>query len=587
MKFFALFALAFFCFSLCVFGQEQSESKSVMDAAGQKILGSALDENGAVTEEDAADESAAEKSAQEKPKAESRPQTAEKAQAQESADAADKENAAASEDAEQVPAGQASEIVVDGKDWEKPKIELAGVSEVPPAKRPKKPDAEKAAAAAKKDEKDSEQKARDTIKYGIEPELVELVKKLIENDDPRYSDELYDLFQETKSPVVREKILEYFTKFEDPCLEDYAVTVLNDPYETRASTVEQAFKYISALKTKAAIPAVVTLLESENESYFSPALTTLGELGGDDEAEYLVQFLDRSDLTTAQRQALMKVLGKIKATQTFDALVEIANDDGENIFVRSYAAEAIGAMKRGDSVEVLNKLFEEQDPTLRCYVIKGLAYNEDDKDARQTVVQAIKDSQYKVRLDAIDAAAKMKIKESVPYIIHRAKGDPEAAVKKKAYEKLAAFGDGEADKFLVGQITDKKASDNVKRQTAEALLKYGKAGKKEIGEWAESLAADNTKRAFRKEVAKLLTKYPDGAFAGACAAFIASSDKDTRSAGLDMYSAGKYSSCESAVRAIANDKKADNSVRQKAMKILGIEDEPKKPEIKPAASNER
>lgn len=558
MKTCAFFAALLFCFSLFAFGQEQdalddsslNESASVIDAAGQAVLGSVPEQVGG---QDSGDESAEDESAQ-------------NASATQDQEAALGQNESQNQKA-------AQEIVADGKDWEKPKIELAGVSEVPPAKRPKKPDAEKAKKAAQKDEKDSEQKARETIKYGIEPELADLVKKLIEDDDPRYSDELYDLFQETKSPVVREKILEYFTKFEDPCLEDYAVTILNDPYDEKASTVEQAFKYTAALKTKAAIPAVVTLLESDNESYFTPALTTLGELGGEDEAEYLVQFLDRSDLTTAQRQALMKVLGKIKAEQTFDALVEIAKDDGENIFVRAYAAEAIGAMKRGESVEVLTKLFEEQDPTLRCYAIKGLAYSEDDKEARQTVIQAIKDSQYKVRLDAIDAAAKMKIKEAVPYIIHRAKSDPEAQVKKKALEKLAAYGESEADKFLVGQITDKKTSDNVKRQTAEALLKYGKAGKKEIGEWAESLAADNTKRAFRKEVAKLLTKYPDSAFAGACQAFIASSDKETRSAGLDMYSAGKYSSCESAVRALANDKKTENSNRQKALKILGIEEE--------------
>ena len=566
MKKLALFVLALFVFSLWGFGQDETESKTVMDAAGQKILGAAPD-------------------------------------APETQDAPDAEIEKIAPDAPQ-------EIVVDNPEDlnpksggasknedkksadEKPKIQLAGVSEVPPAKKPKAPDAEKAKAAEKKDEKDADQKRRDTIQYGIEPELNELVKKLIENDDPRYGKELYELFQETKSPAVRERILEYFTKFEDPCLEDYAVTVLNDPYDVRASTVEQVFKYTATVKTKAAIPAVVTLLESENESYFTPALTTLGELGGEAEAEYLVEFLDRSDLTTAQRQALMKVLGKINASQTWDALVEIAQDDGENIFVRAYAAEAIGAMKKPESVEILAKLYEEQDPTLRCYAVKGLAYFET-KEAASVVVQAIKDSQYKVRLDAIDAASKMKLKESVPYIIHRAKSDPEAAVKKKAYEKLAAFGESEADKFLVGQIEDKKASDTVKRQSAEALLKYGKAGRSEIGKWAESLAGDDTKKAFRKEIGKLLAKYPDSAFCGACQAFLASSDRDTCAIGLDIYAAGKYSSCEGKVRSIAGDSKAGTN-KKRAMNILGIEEdaekkeESKKPEIKPAAtSNER
>jgi HEAT repeat protein len=461
---------------------------------------------------------------------------------------------------------------------EKPKIELAGVSDVPSAKRPKAPDSQKAKAAEAKDEADTKEKNRETIKFGIDSELSELVQKLIDNEDPRYSDDLYDLFQKTKSPTVREKILDYFTKLEDPCLEDYAVTVLNDPYEERNSTVEKVFKYTATVKTKAAIPAVVTLLESDNENYFNPALTTLGEIGGEREAEYLVDYLDRADLTTPQRQALMKVLGKIKAVQTWDALVEIAQDDGENAFVRCYAAEAIGAMKKPESIPILLKLFESPDPNMRCYVLKGIS-NYDTKEAKDLVVQAIKDAQYKVRLDAIDAAANMKLKDAVPYLIYRAKNDPEAAVKKKAYEKLAAYEDGEADKFLVGQITDKKTSDAVKKQATEALLKYGKAGRSQIAKWAEALAADDTKKPMRRDVGKLLTKYSDGAFAGACEAYLSSQDRDTRAIGLDMYTAGKFSSCDSKVRAIADDKKM-GTLQKRAMKLLGIEETEDKPEKK-------
>lgn len=518
MKKHALFAFALTAFLAFSFSQDLQESQSVLEAAGQKVLGG--EEEAPVV--DAAPEQAA-------------------------------------------PA----QTVPEEKE-EKPKIELAGVSDVPAAKRPKAPDSQKAKAAEAKDEADTKEKNRETIKFGIDSELSELVQKLIDNEDPRYSDDLYDLFQKTKSPTVREKILDYFTKLEDPCLEDYAVTVLNDPYEERNSTVEKVFKYTATVKTKAAVPAVVALLESDNENYFNPALTTLGEIGGEREAEYLVDYLDRADLTTPQRQALMKVLGKIKAVQTWNALVEIAQDDGENAFVRCYAAEAIGAMKKPESIPILLKLFEEPDPNMRCYVLKGIS-NYDTKEAKDLVVQAIKDAQYKVRLDAIDAAASMKLKDAVPYLIYRAKNDPEAAVKKKAYEKLAAYEDGEADKFLVGQITDKKTSDAVKKQATEALLKYGKAGRSQIAKWAEALAADDTKKPMRRDVGKLLTKYSDGSFAGACEAYLSSQDRDTRAIGLDMYTAGKFSSCDSKVRAIADDKKM-GTLQKRAMKLLGIEE---------------
>jgi len=35
---------------------------------------------------------------------------------------------------------------------------------------------------------------------------------LLKNEDPRFTEEIYDLFQVTKSPVIKEKVLKYFTK---------------------------------------------------------------------------------------------------------------------------------------------------------------------------------------------------------------------------------------------------------------------------------------------------------------------------------------------------------------------------------------
>ncbi len=94
---------------------------------------------------------------------------------------------------------------------------------IPAKKSPKPADKEKAQKAALKDEgKNSFENKIETIKYGIESEILNLIKDLILNDDPRFSNELYDLFYSTKSVAVREKLFEYFTKFSDPCIEDYA-----------------------------------------------------------------------------------------------------------------------------------------------------------------------------------------------------------------------------------------------------------------------------------------------------------------------------------------------------------------------------
>ena len=67
-------------------------------------------------------------------------------------------------------------------------------------KSPHEPDKERVEKAALKDEgKNALEEKVDTIRYGIESEIVTLIKNLIDNDDPRFSRELYDLFYQTKS----------------------------------------------------------------------------------------------------------------------------------------------------------------------------------------------------------------------------------------------------------------------------------------------------------------------------------------------------------------------------------------------------
>lgn len=441
---------------------------------------------------------------------------------------------------------------------------------IPEKKKPLAPDKEKAEKAALKDEgKDAIKDKKETIAYGIETEILSLIKDLIANEDPRFSEDLYELFYSTKSVAVREKVIEYFTKIKDPCIEDYAIEILEDPYDTKDSTVEMLFKYVSEVKTKEAIPCVLNLLDSEDENYFNGALSTLGEVGGVEEAGYLVDYLDRDDLTLVQRQSLMKVLGKLKAENTWEKLAEICQDEEENSFVRMYAAEAIGAMKKPESVPILLDLLEGADPNFRVYVIKGLS-NYDSQEAKDAIIQGIKDAHWKVRQEAIESVEKMQIKEAVPFIIYRAKNDPEKVIKEKAYTTLAKLESKEANDFLIETIKDKKGTDAAKGKACEALLKHAKQGQKEIAGLAVELATDDKRKPFRYTIGKIIAKYPDSNFDEVCVAYINSKDAQTCALGLDMYASGRYSKAELKVKEISENEKAGAN-HKKARKILKLD----------------
>ena len=457
--------------------------------------------------------------------------------------------------------------------------------EIPEKKRPKKPDLQKVQEAESKD--DSENSFSETekiIKYGTSSEISDVINKIVENDDPRFTEILYDLFQVSKNVDIRSKILEYFTKQKDDCLADYALEILNDPYDYPNKTVENVFRYVSEIELKKACPCIVEILEAGNENYFNAAISVIGKIGGPDEAVYMASYLERDDLILAQRQSLMKTLGQMCAVETWEKLVEIIKDEDENSFVRMYAAEAIGKMKKEESVPILIEHFESSDPNMRQYCLKGLENFPDNPEAVNLVLQAIRDEYYKVRIEAIKACKELNLKEAVPYLIYRAEKDIEKSVQKECYPVIAFLNTNEGNDFLIKRITEKKVSDTDKLLAASALIENGNIGEDEILLLAKEALNDNRRKNLRNELGKLFIKYAKPSYSDICAAYLQSDDVTTVSQGLEMYKKGQFESAKGSVMKVAEESK-NSSNKKRARKILGLKDEDDSSEKKENSSS--
>lgn len=450
-----------------------------------------------------------------------------------------------------------------------------GLSKIPDPKRPKPIDAEKAEKAREKDEtKNEEENVKNTIKYGLPSEISKLAEKLVKDDDPRFSEELYDVFQETKNAAIQLQILKYFTKQEDPCLEDFAVEILNDPYDAKNDLVKACFEYVSAAKTKEAIPAVLTLIESENEDYFNDAISAIGEIGGPSEAIFLIDFLDRDDLSDAQRQILMKTCGKMRIVETWDKIISVLEDEDENSYVRMYAAEALGLMEKEESVPALIEIFTNAtDPNLRQYALKGLSHFPKNKDANDAVIQGIRDEHWRVRQEAIKTAQQIELSQATPFLIYRVKNDNEKVIKEESVKALAHLNTKEGNEFLLNQLADKKTGDATKKKIIECLLKEGHAGEKEILALAEECLKNDVKKDLRYSIGKELAKYQNADFEDVCLQFLESKDTNTISLGLDIYKTNKFLSAEAKMRSLYEEKKTPNAVKSRIKKMLAIEEE--------------
>ncbi len=428
------------------------------------------------------------------------------------------------------------------------------------------------AASSSDDEQSEKEKRLDTLKFGLESEITSLINTLMKENDSSMSAELFEVFQKTKNITIRETLIDYFVKFQDVALKDYALEILEDPYDFKKSTVNKLISYVGNCGFTEAAELLVPLLDQESEDYADACIAALGKIGGPDEAVFLAEYMDR-DLTVGRRQTLMKALGQIKAVETWDKLVECIEDEDENTYVRMYAAEAIGAMELEDSIDVLMELFESGDSNLRTYAMKGLSYFSR-QDVLDLFIEAFRDNYYKVRLEAAEAVKKHKVEAAVPSLIYRAKNDGETAVKTACMEALGGIGTREAWDYLISVLKDNKKNDTLRSKAATVIL----AGNDDSAadallEVAEAVVADTKKTTLRYNIGKELAKYSSAKFEKICRLFLESSDASTKGIGLDIWKKNPFESLNSVVIAISKETK-QNAITRKAKQFLeeqGIE----------------
>lgn len=429
----------------------------------------------------------------------------------------------------------------------------------------------------------------DIIHYGIESEITGLIETLGKEENKEFTPELTELFETSRSIAVKESIIILFSNQKVDTLKDWASNLLADPWDERQSTVTLALSYASKLTLKECAASVRAILESENAAFRSPAISALGKIGGSEDSVFLSNMLDeeisgdeKQRLIT--RQAIMAALAELKDPDQWERFLEIAGNEDENAVIRATAAKALAAIGGEKAIEALEKIYESTDPVLREAAMAGAAKSEGDR-AEKLIGEGLRDSYYKVRLQALESAKERKLSSFSSIILYRAKTDPIESVRDKAYDTLVEIGDTEALDWLTALVRDDKAADARRAKAAKALSQSQKdLAWSVIPETAQKTLADDKKTWLRYELGKIIAVSDDTRYADLVLEYLSHKDTITRSLGLDMYEKQRYSAVKNKIEAIAEDDK--QGALQKRAKLL-LEKDIKKPdsetELNPAS----
>ena len=427
--------------------------------------------------------------------------------------------------------------------------------------------------AEKEDVLDEMQEKKAIILYGLDSELINLIKELKEKEDDRFNDELVLVFQKTKSTALKIAIIDFFASRKLNSLDSFVLEMLGNLDDYKVGEINASLYYAGENALKDAIPNILSIIENERFEFAEGAVKALGKIGGESEALALIDFYQNNVATVNDdkkevilKETVMQALENISFDECLNFLMEVVEDENENVIVRSLAISALSKIQSEEVFKNLVSLYYSQEPLIRAASVKAIS-KFDRAEAREVLLQACRDSQYKVRKEAIDAI-NFTSNDACEHLLYRAKMDPEMSIRTLSVEKLVALNCSASDEWMLKTFNDDNANVSLRVKIAKELLEHRlEFIIKDVERVAIKAVSSNREKKLASELGRVIAKIKTDSTSKIAEHYIKSKDVLIKTLGLDMFSLNRYSSVIPLVDEIKNDPKA-GALQKRAISLL-------------------
>ncbi|MFP4372866.1 MAG: HEAT repeat domain-containing protein [Spirochaetaceae bacterium] len=409
---------------------------------------------------------------------------------------------------------------------------------------------------------------RQTLLYGIDSQVEELLPVLSGNRVTSLNDEVQTLLENSLNPRLKASIFEFFTEMDADVAIDEAVDTLEFYREERSELVRAALSYLRNGDFELpgeAIDAVRPIAGDPYSGFAAAAARVLGEKGGEGDVETLLAALGEAS-DDELRGELILALGDIGEPAGVDALVDIARNDDEARLIRGYAADSLGRIGDREALDVLKGMVSAEDAVVRGYAVSALSRFED-PETEPTLMAALRDSVSRVRQFALQGVARNDITDGVPAVIYMAEQDPEERVRAEAFETLVQLDTGDAKTFVEEYLLDDDNPMNGRLAAAAALVEHDPGGSSGVLEKAVEAEWSEEESPLLGFIARELSRTEDEALAGLYSKFLTHSEPAVQIFGLRGIGTNRLLRLRSSVEEKSEE---DNhpAVRQNAEAVL-------------------
>lgn len=278
---------------------------------------------------------------------------------------------------------------------------------------------------------------RDTLRYGINSEISDLLPQLRENAVRELSEEVEELALESESSVILTEAIRYFTALEIYPIDERAFSLL-DQYRNRPPEfVGVLVDYLEAAGAAPSEGQSEVLYEIAQDPNVLRARAAIRYLGTSVEnTEDLIKLYQDSDLPEDTRGAILVALGERGDPTAFDFVAEIIGEDEEaTSMLQRYAIDTLGRLGDERAIPIILRQLDSGDATTRAYAVNALRSFET-QEATEAIIGALRDDFWRVRVAALETIAERQMTEALDAVIYKARRDPEQRVRLEAINTL-------------------------------------------------------------------------------------------------------------------------------------------------------
>lgn len=337
---------------------------------------------------------------------------------------------------------------------------------------------------------------RETLRYGIESQVVELLEDLASSQEEALADEVLEMLEDRTNPVLLRRGLAYFGAIEDDRAEGIARRLLESANDE--DTPLEALRYLARsveTPSEETLERVRAVLNVRSERVASQAALTLGDLGDIQAIELLHEVFEQRNEESIRGNVILGIgrMGE-DARHAEEWLIPLLDDPTASATVRYYTADTLGRIGSSDAREPLLELLTSDDGMMRAYAISSLVSLDPDGIGEE-LTRAIRDDNWQVRRIALEGIGRAGHGEVLDAVRYMARRDPDHRVRSRAVETIGELGMDDGYDFLRELLSQPSAPYESRTKAIDMLVEHDLGRSFET--FASVLEAEQNRRGSR------------------------------------------------------------------------------------------